>query len=92
MPQGSKGKIFLAIAAVLVLIGAIYAARGYSEYAKLSDEHDQVLEANAALEEENRKLKTAIEALKKDDAVVEKVARERLGLVREDEVIYQLPE
>ena len=92
MPQSSKGKIFLAIIAVLFIAGAIYAARGYGEYAKLSGEHDQVLQANALLEEENRKLRIAIESLKKDDAAVEKVARERIGLVKEDEVIYQLPE
>ena len=92
MPQSSKGKIVAAILAVLFLIGAIYAARGYREYARLSEEHAQVVAANAQLEEENRKLKTAIEALKQDDEAVEKVARERLGLIKEDEVIYQLPE
>ena len=92
MPQSFSGKLLLAAVVVVFLVAAIYAIRGYSELADLSRERDEVLQANQRLEDENHRLRAEIEVLKKDDAAVEKVARERLGLIKEDEVIYQLPE
>ena len=48
------------------------------------------IEINPVRTEEELRLE--VEALKKDAAAMEQAARERLGLVKEDEVIYRLPE
>lgn len=43
------------------------------------------------LEQENRRLQAEIEALKKDPKAIERLARQELGMVREDEIVYQFP-
>ena len=44
------------------------------------------------LEDENRRLKKEAGALKSDPEHIEKLARERLGLVKEGEIVYQYNE
>jgi cell division protein FtsB len=41
------------------------------------------------IKRENETLKKEIKLLQSDDKYIEKIAREELGLVREDEVIYK---
>jgi cell division protein FtsB len=41
------------------------------------------------LSKENEKIETRIRALRSDPETIERIARERLGLVRPGEVIYQ---
>jgi cell division protein FtsB len=45
-----------------------------------------------ALVDENRKLETELAALKSDPRAVEKIAREKLGLVKPGEVVLILPD
>ncbi len=44
------------------------------------------------LEEENRRLRLEQKLLEEDPVYLEKVARERMGLVREGEIIYRIPQ
>ncbi len=46
----------------------------------------------AALDAENRRLQSEVTALRNDPRAVEKIAREKLGLVRPGEVVLVLPE
>ncbi len=43
---------------------------------------------NAALMEENGKLRSKLRSARRDPFVVEKIAREELGMVRKDEIVY----
>jgi len=86
------GKLLVGGLAIVLAVAAFLAIRAYADYHELAGERDEVLAENARLEAENRQLQAQIDALKKSDAAVEKVARERLGLIKEDEVIYELPD
>ncbi|PLX79825.1 MAG: septum formation initiator [Desulfuromonas sp.] len=46
----------------------------------------------AALQEKNRQLEHEIRMLREDPDYIERIARERLGMVRKDEVVYQFQE
>ena len=46
---------------------------------------------NAALEEQNKQLQLENNALEQDPSTIEKIAREKLGLVKPGEVILVLP-
>jgi len=46
------------------------------------------VEENRALKKENALLRAKIKAARRDPFVVEKIAREELGMVRRDEVVY----
>jgi cell division protein FtsB len=51
-------------------------------------EKESWVQKNAALADENKALRQKIQAARKDPFVVEKIAREELGMVKENEVVY----
>ncbi len=52
-------------------------------------EQDHMTVRLAEVKQENEKLKTQISRLKSDPKAVERIAREELGMVRPDEVVYR---
>lgn len=46
----------------------------------------------ATLQEKNRQLEHEISLLREDPDYIERIARERLGMVRKDEIVYQFQE
>lgn len=83
----------------LTLAGLLAAALGYLPYhvygpeglvraERLEQELGRIQQGNRELVQENRELRRQIERLKHDPAAVEQVARDDLGLVRPNEVIY----
>jgi len=80
--------IFIALAIVILLIflpGFSRHQRLLSEKRGLEKRIAELKEANRRLEEEKHKLETDIE-------YIEKRAREKLGIVREDEIPYKIIE
>ncbi len=75
---------------VLALLGvALFGERGVM-CALESRQEKEGLEAKvAALEGANRKLREEIDALRSDPGYIETVARQELGMVRGDELVYQ---
>ncbi len=76
-----KGAVVCAAAAMLVALSAQY-ARTYSlarEAVRLEQHRRDLINANALLREEIRRLET-------DDRYIERLAREQLGLVRPGEI------
>jgi len=66
--------------------------RGVFQWRELYREYYELMRKNQALEQDNRLLYQEITRLRNDPNVIENLAREELGLVREDElIIYFAP-
>jgi cell division protein FtsB len=83
----------------IVLAGALAVGLGYLPYRlsgprgvvralKLKDELARTVAENARLADENEQLLQRIERLKNDPRAIERVARDELGLVRPNDVIF----
>jgi cell division protein FtsL len=85
-----KGYLLAALALVLVILGlAVFTDQGLLGLYRLRQEKARMEERLAQLETENARLRVEIERLKSDRAYLEKVAREELGLVNQDEMVFQ---
>ena len=66
--------------------------RGLFQWRELQREYLELMRKNQALDQDNRLLYQEITRLRNDPKVIEHLAREELGLVREDElIIYFTP-
>lgn len=69
---------------------AVFSEDGVMTVFHFKDELEQLKETNETLADENRKLREEIETLKTDPLAVERVAREKLNLVKPGETVYQI--
>lgn len=67
-------------------------AQGLPRYRALSLELRQVRSDNERLGREVTELAREVDALEADPAAIERIARDELGMVRENEVVFQFPE
>ncbi len=84
-----KKRLFIA-GACLTVLGFIFFP-GFSRYHKLKEEHQRLEREIRRLEAENRDLEEQRYKLQHDSEYIEKRAREKLGIVREDEIPYRSP-
>jgi cell division protein FtsB len=82
----------LLLAAAIVVPIKLFDQRGYERVERLKGELTQIEETNRALDRENDSLRLQIRAFHSDPEYIEKVARDELGMVGPDEMIYQFPE
>ncbi len=59
----------------------------WSETARLEGQLESLRAANRAMQAENQRLERLVKALKDDPEVLEKVARDDLGYIRDGEVV-----
>ena len=76
----------LLLASLLLII---WSPNGLLHLRQLHVEHQELLEKNHILERENHQLYEEISRLQDDPAVLESLARQELGLVKEGELIFQ---
>lgn len=81
--------LVLAIVSVPLLV---LDERGLPRYRALRDEQADLVHQNEALRLEVRALARDVEALRTDQASVERIARDELGMVRAGEILFQFPE
>lgn len=83
-------KLALAAGGVAVLLAGLSAtdARGLRKHQKLQAEIATYQDKQRALAAENESLRREIAALSGDTRALERAAREDLGLVRSNEVVY----
>ncbi len=93
-----RWKPFLEAAIALVVLGvslglALWSppAGDWSEDARVETELESLRAGNRAIRAENQRLGRLVEALKDDPAVIEQVAREDLGYIRDSEVVVIVP-
>ncbi len=72
-----------------LLLCIIFGEKGAIDLYHLKSESDHLAGVNDALKKENQDFYRNIERLKNDPEYIEEVAREELGMVARDEVIYQ---
>jgi cell division protein FtsB len=75
----------------MLLLGTVllitFSPRGLLHLRDLHQEYQRLIHRNQSIEQENRRLYQEITRLNSDLASVEHLARQELGLVREDEII-----
>ena len=84
-----KKKIIVLSVLGLILLGVIFIP-GYVRFrklAKLLREQEKQIEE---VKDNNKRLEEELEKLKNDPLYLEKVAREKLGLAKEGEIVYKV--
>lgn len=81
--------ILLVFMILLIAYYTIFGERGILKMRKLGSNLENIRASTQELKEENEELKREIRLLQEDEAYVERIAREELGLAREDEIIYK---
>ena len=86
----NRFSMFLAVVVMLVILGAI-SVRGLYLTSKLNEYNAKKQELEELIEAENRRTAEIEEYAKytQTNEYVEEVAREKLGLVRENEIIFR---
>ncbi|NLZ16213.1 MAG: septum formation initiator family protein [Desulfobulbaceae bacterium] len=78
------------IVALLLLAWVLFApGSGYLYYRKAQQDLASIKQKKLELEQNNAVLRQEIERLKTDEAYIEKVAREKHGLLKKDERVYE---
>ncbi len=84
----------LALAAFLIVaatvLNSLFGERGIFGLWKAREEHEELVREVEALEAENDRLSAQIHALRSDPLVVERLARETLGMAREGEIVLTI--
>jgi len=88
-----RQKGFLAFAILggvtaLLLLSALFGEQGFLKVRHLEKERAELEEKVATLENETRGLRGEVRGMQSDPFLYEKAARERLGLVKPGEVVY----
>lgn len=77
---------------VLALLGlALFGDKGILKTLQMHKYKDSLRETIAELEADNARLRREIEALRNDHRYLEGLARRELGMVKDDELVYQFP-
>ena len=78
--------LLMVLASVLLII---WSPNGLLHLRQLHLEHQELIQKNHTLEKENHLLYEEINQLRSDPAAIEHLARQELGLVKDDELIFQ---
>lgn len=81
----------LVVSIVSVPLG-ILDEQGLPRYRALKTELAEVERINDELRREIEQRQREVEALRDDPAAIERIARDELGMIRNDEILFQFPE
>lgn len=91
LPRKHKGTLVTCVVVlILFVIAAVYGDHGLIHLLRMRTEQSQLEHTAFALQQQNERLRQRIRRLQSDDHYIEKLARERLGLVRKGEIMYRL--
>jgi cell division protein FtsB len=79
----------LLVFAVVAVPLRILSEEGLPRYRKLRSQLERVSADNAELTRDIGRLSQEVDALRSDPEAVERIARDELGMIREDEVLFQ---
>lgn len=93
MIEKSKTSFFKRLSIVMVslvlslaLVNALFGKKGYFELRRMEERNRELNQHLEQLRQDNKEIMNEIKSLKKDPKVIEKIAREELGLVKPGEV------
>lgn len=90
MTKRRKITLSLVFSAMLVLLlWVIFGDNGWIELKRLQDTHRALVTSNARLTRENARMYDIVGRLQNDTKYIENIARQELGMVRPDEVIFK---
>jgi len=90
--KGIRGlHLFIALILAIALL-AVFGDKGLTDALRLKGDRDRILSTNKALVEENSEFKKKIALLQKDKRYIEKIARDELGMIGKNDVIYRFEE
>lgn len=87
--------VWIFLPTVLLIGTAVYVPlklndeNGYKRIEKLSSELENLKEQNRRLAKENESVKQKIRAIQSDADYIENIARNEMGMIGPDEIIYQ---
>ncbi len=84
--------ILLLLAIAIMFVFAIFGSRGILRIVQTEEQKSDLELKVATLQQQQEQLKNTIERLRNDKTYWEQLARTRLGMVREGELIYHLPD
>jgi len=90
---GNKNLITICLLVfIVVMLGyAVFGNRGVLRILQADRQKQQLEEQLATLQQEQQQLREEIERLRNDKEYWEQLARKKLGMVREGELIYHIP-
>jgi cell division protein FtsB len=74
---------------LLITYWTVFGENGILKLKKIEQESEKVKAASEKIRAENESLKKEIKLLQEDRKYLEKVAREELGMTRQDEIIFK---
>jgi cell division protein FtsB len=92
-----REKLLKAVSIVLLSIAAllmpfvIFGENGLPRVRRLEEQLERIREKNRAVEWETREIQLEIEHFGKNPEIVKQVAREELGYVTSDEIVFIVP-
>lgn len=87
---GSKKKIYFIVIIAAISVLAVFGDKGLLDVWKFRKERQKLFVQKSQLEDENRRLAEEIRLLKTDKQYALSIARQELGMVKKDEVIYMI--
>ncbi|MBI3784605.1 MAG: septum formation initiator family protein [Deltaproteobacteria bacterium] len=91
LPAKYKGHLALLAAGIIALsITAVTGEHGLFHLLKLQDEQQNLERIVFHLQQNNEHQRDRIARLQSDDRYIERIARDRLGLVGQGEIVYRL--
>jgi cell division protein FtsB len=95
-PVASGRKNLLTICLLVVIVFmfafAVFGSRGVLRIFQAEKQKQELQQQLAELQQQQQQLRNEIERLQKDKSYWEQLARTKLGMVREGELIYHLPD
>ncbi len=91
----NKGKMLIALAILIniyMMASFFLGEMGFLNANQLKRANREIRSEVVLLDQENERLFTRINALRNDPVTIEGLARERLGLVKEGELVYEFIE
>ncbi len=86
-----RGVLILGLALLAVFVHDIFGERGFRAMRRNQREVRQLEQEIEEINEDNRQLAKQVKALKSDPKMIERLAREQMGLARPGELIIRLP-
>ena len=85
------GRTLLGVALGALLIHDVFGAHGFLAMRRNQKEIEKLRQEITQINAENKGLAEHVKALKSDPKLIERIAREEMGLARQGEKIFRLP-
>lgn len=95
MEKKRRSRFFMMLSLLFVLyffLSFLFGDMGLISYHRMKKDYQRLEQELDHLNKENERLRKEVEALKTDPHYIERLARERLGLSKEGEIIYEYEE